>query len=216
MPNGGKVILMGGEVALNKDVADAVTKLGGQVERLAGQNRAGTAVETANRLHKEGRMKEFLVADGTDWQADLIAGPAAAEVDGVTLLTNGAMVAPETVSFMRQHSSVKATAIGSNAVKATGLMSRVEGASATELSLNVAKHFFKAPKAVGVATTVDFADALAGGAQVAEQDGPILLTPPMIPASLVNYLDAYPSIATVVVYGGEQRFTDDQIALLGK
>ena len=48
LPKGGKVIFMGGEAALNKTVEDAVKGLGGQVERIAGANRAGTAVETAN------------------------------------------------------------------------------------------------------------------------------------------------------------------------
>lgn len=216
LPNGGKVVIMGGEDAVNKNVASEITKMGGQVERIAGQNRAGTAVETANRLHMGGELKELLIADGANWQDDLIAGPAAAEVDGATLLTNGDKMAPETESFLKQHGNLKLTAIGENAVKASKATNKVVGDTPTTLSLNVAKHFFKNPKAVGVATTADFADALAGGALVAENNGPILLSPQMIPVSLVDYLNANQTVTTVYVFGGTERFSNDQIALLGK
>ena len=191
-----------------------MTQLGGQVERIAGENRAGTAVETANRLQRDGKLKEFLVADGTDWQADLIAGPAAAEADGATLLTNGDKMAPETASFLKQHASVKVTAIGATAAQVTGATQHVVGDSPTDLSVRVAERFFTAPKAVGVATTADFADALAGGVQVAKLDGPLLLAPASIPASVPAYLKAKPAVTTVFVYGGPQRFGDNELARL--
>lgn len=327
LPKGGKVIFMGGTAALSKSVEDEVTKLGGQVERIAGENRAGTAVETANYLQKDEKVKELLIADGTDWQADLIAGPAAAEVDGATLLTNGDQMAPETQAFLAQHSNVKVTAIGDTAIKAgenpapsggdntktpttdgavgvpkpstdgtvasespgtqpvdsakpsdnasskpgTGMVpvqkSRVEANSffaeakataspsptsstgdnpsaspspsasasdtppgsgggtkegvvqftnklegkGTELSLAVAKAYFKDPKAVGVATTDDFADALAGGAQISEKDGPILLTGEPVASQVKEYLKGHSTIKDVFVYGGPTRLSDDAI-----
>lgn len=350
LPKGGKVIFMGGTAALSKTVEDEVTKLGGQVERIAGQNRAGTAVETANRLQKDEKLKEILVADGTDWQADLIAGPAAAEVDGATLLTNGDQMAPETQAFLAQHANVKVTAIGSAAIKAgenpaptpagdgdtktpstdgavgvpkpstegtgpsatpttkpatgddsskpvdaakpsdsatkptdaasskpaagmvpvtkhqvesdgvfstagataspsptaspggspsaspsaspspsatanlpTETARKTEGSVAyankidgkgTALSLAVAKAFFKNPKVVGVATMDDFADALAGGAQLAEHDGPIILSGAELPKDVREFLTNHQSITHVMVYGGPTRFSDAYISKL--
>ena len=77
LPKGGKVFVMGGEAALAKPVADAVAKLGVEVERVVGPNRAATAVETAKRLQALGKVKQVVIANGADWQADLIAGPAA-------------------------------------------------------------------------------------------------------------------------------------------
>ncbi|WP_336250185.1 cell wall-binding repeat-containing protein [Stomatohabitans albus] len=216
LPSGGRVILMGGEVALSAKVANDVTGLGGSVERIAGLNRAGTAVETANQLMKADKLKQLLVADGTDWQADLIAGPAAAEADGATLLTNGDVMAPETAAFLSAHANVKVTAIGANAVKASGVASKVEGADATALSLAVAKQFFRAPKAVGVATDAEFADSLAGGAQVAKHDGPMVLVPASIPGTVPAYLKATPSVTNVYVYGGPTRIPEDQLAGLAE
>ncbi|WP_336250182.1 cell wall-binding repeat-containing protein [Stomatohabitans albus] len=363
LPNGGKVVIMGGEAAVSKTVEQAITTLGGQVERLAGQNRAGTAVETANRLAGDNKLKELLVADGADWQPDLIAGPASAEVEGATLLTNGSQMAPETEAFIKQHANLKVTAIGTNAVQAgknpapttgsgndapaipadgmapaggttgttpspstsdtsqpggtttpskpatpggdttapnagmtkaqtvsdavyaramaaqdtaafadnaTGTMDQatpsptptpqpsstptpsdgaggimpgdhsttpgttsptpspaaasgaityqhsIEAPDPTALSVAVAKHFFKTPKDVGIATTEDFADALAGGAQIADEDGPMLLVPQQIPASVSDYVKGTNTITTIYVYGGPTRFSDDQLATLSQ
>lgn len=215
-PNGGKVILMGGEVALSKAVEEAVVKNGGKVERVAGANRAATAVETAKKLKGMDKAKEFVLVDGADWQPDLIAGPVAAEVDGATLLTNGDQMAPETAAFLKEHAAVKVTAIGDKAIKTGAAKEMVAGMEPTDLSLAVAKKFFKDTKVVGMATTVDFADALAGGRHIAEKDGPLLLVPPTVPASISEYLKTNSQIGYVNVYGGEKRFSEKVIEALSK
>lgn len=213
---GGKVIVMGGIQAITPEVEAAVTALGVQVERIAGPNRAGTAVETANRLQRDDKLKQFLVVDGTDWQADMAAGPAAAEVDGALLLTNGSAMAPETKAFLDRHAKTEVMAIGANAKVATKATKAIEGADGSALSLAVAKHYFAKPKAVGVATTADFADALAGGAHIADADGPILLVGRTIPADTLSWIRGQSSITSVMVYGGTSRIPDTSLDGLTK
>lgn len=208
LPKGGKVIIMGGEAAISKQVEAEVKTLGAQIERIAGVNRAATAVETANWLKNAGKLKHLLVADGTDWQPDLIAGPVAAEVTGATLLTNGTTMAPETEAFMAAHRALPVTAIGSVAKRAAKVPDAVEAEGGEALSLAVAKRFFKEPKAVGVATTGDFADALAGGAHIADEDGPMLLIGNRLPADMQTWINTGNSIKQVMIYGGQARIPD--------
>lgn len=103
------------------------------------------------------------MADGTTWQPGLISGPAAAAIDGATLLTNGATIAPETEAFLKANTNIPTTAIGDVAAKVGVAKETVAGSEPSTLSMAVADHFFKHPVMVGVATTADFADALSGG-----------------------------------------------------
>ena len=209
LPKGGRVLVMGGEAAISAKVVAEVTALGGQVTRIAGPNRAATAVATANVLKQDGKVKQILLVDGTDWQPDLIAGPVAAEVDGVTLLTNGKAMAPETDAFLKAHASVPVTAIGTKAKEAGKVAKAIEAADGPALSLAVAKHFFTKPKAVGLATTQSFADSLAGGAHIAEHDGPMILVDTAITDQAARWITTQPSVARVMIYGGQGRIPDN-------
>ena len=216
MPKGGKVILMGGEEAISKAVEEAIVKEGHKVERVAGANRAATAVETAKKLKEMGKAKHFLVADGTDWQPGLLAGPAAAEVDGATLLTNGDKIAPETEAFLKENGAVPTTAIGDMAAKVGVAKETVAGSEPTALSIAVADKFFMHPTMVGVATTADFADALSGGLHIAMKDGPLLLLPQQLTPPVAGYFKQHYTVAMVWVYGGTTRFDDKMIDALGE
>ena len=115
-----------------------------------------------------------------------------------------------------QTASATTAPSASETASTTGFANKIEGTDATALSLAVAKQFFKDPKTVGVATTDDFADALAGGAQVAEKDGPIILAPKEIPTSIKEYLTGNKTVTQVYVYGGPTRFSDAQLGELSK
>ena len=205
-----KVIIMGGYVAISPEVEAQIVKAGYSVERIAGPNRAATAVMTAETLLKVGKVKHILVADGANWQPNMIAGPAAARIEGVTLLTNGKELAPESAAFLKDH-KVPTTTIGDLAKEAFTADQQVTGAHASALSLAVADKFFgqSAPVA-GVATTADFADALVGGAHVARRSGPLLLSPQTIPTPVVDWVRGGQVSREVFVYGGAERFTDEQ------
>lgn len=213
LPKGGKVIIMGGEVAVSAAVQRQLEASGYAIERIAGVNRAATAVVTAERLAKDNKAKTVVLVDGQDWQSDLIAGPVAAKVDGVTLLTNGKAMASETRAYLAK-ASAPVIAIGATAQTAGNVRDAVTAADATALSLAVANRFFDQPKAVGLATTETFADALAGGAHVARHDAPMLLTPPAGDSRLTQWVTGAPTVKQVFVYGGPQAVREDVVRAL--
>ncbi|WP_336250267.1 cell wall-binding repeat-containing protein [Stomatohabitans albus] len=214
LPNGGKIVLMGGPVAINQSVEDHLVKQGYTIERIAGANRAGTAVTTAEHLTTMGKAKAVLLVDGADWQPDLIAGPAAAQVEGVTLLTNGAAMADETATFLATHAALPVTAIGARAKQAGSVQSSVVADDPSALSIEVATRFFPKAEAVGFATTATFADALAGGAHIAKQGAPLILLPGETPAVVRNWVKANAGIKTFFVYGGTKAISDEQVEAL--
>lgn len=216
LPQGGEVIVMGGKVALNDAVEARVKALGATVNRIAGENRAGTAVETATMLKAKGKLNTVVLVDGGDWQPSLIAGPASAKASGAILLTNGKSMAPETAEFLKQHSAVSVTAIGSAAKEAGSVKQAIEAANPTALSLAVAQSFFDKPSGIGLATTEDFADALAGGAHAGKVDAPLLLVGKTLDEATLKYVDAAKTVTKVVVYGGTTRISEDALAPLIK
>lgn len=207
MPKGGRVILMGGDQALSPKVAEAVTKAGGKVERIAGANRAATAVATATQLQAMGKATQVLLADGNDWQPDLIAGPVAAKVDGVTLLTAGDKVAPESAAFLKANANLKVTALGEGAAKSGAGNTIITGKDGADLSLKVAMTFFKDPTAVGFATTADFADPLVGGNHIAHHQGPLLLVDKTADEAVIEWAKGTKTIHDVFIYGGDARIS---------
>ncbi|WP_336250139.1 cell wall-binding repeat-containing protein [Stomatohabitans albus] len=211
------VYVMGGDAAVTPAVEQAVAKLGVKVIRIAGANRAATAIATAEHIAKVGKVDQVLVVDGTDWQSSLIAAPAAAQVNGVVVLTNGAVIAPETTAFLDAFTSLKVTAVGDQAIKATArAQSVIAGADPSVLSVKVASVFFPDPKMVGVATTTDFADALTGGAHIAAVNGPLLLVPAETPTVVTEWMTSKKKIETIYVYGGPTRIGSTQAEALSK
>lgn len=211
-----QVIVMGGPVAINEATEKSIAGLVPKVERIAGKNRADTAVGAAEALLKKGDVKNVLVADGADWQASLLSGPAAAEVDGAVLLTNGDQMAPETKAFIDGNTKLDVKPVGANAAKALPGKKAVVGDSASDLSVAVAKTFFTKPKVMGVATTADFADALTGGAHIARKDGPLFLLPEQTPSFVKEWMKGQTELKQVYVYGGDTRISAEQMAGLIK
>jgi hypothetical protein len=64
---------------------------------------------------------------------------------------------------------------------------------------------------VGFASGIEFPDALAGGANIGAQGGPLLLVPQSgpLPSSLTTYLSETSTIATGLLYGGTAAVGDD-------
>lgn len=201
----GEVILMGGESAISSGVERTVAGLGVSVSRIQGANRADTAVQTAKKLEALGKLESVFLVDGQDWQPALITGPVAAKTTGVTLLTNGEVLAPETKAFLAEHQKVGVTAIGTNAASTGVTEKRVEGRDGTELSLKVAREFFGGTDRIGVATSVDFADALIGGGHIGQEGGALVLTNGRNATRVNAFLKTQPSVSTLYVYGGKER-----------
>jgi putative cell wall-binding protein len=196
----GTVYLIGSTSAIPTSIESTLQALGYSTDRLGGSDRYATAVAVANVLG--GRTTVFL-ATGINFPDALSAGPAAAHVSGVVLLTDGSSMPSITRSYLNAHSGA-VYAVGGPAAAADSAASRVVGADRMATAALVASTFFTAPITVGIASGATFADAMSGGAYLARLGGPMLLTyPTSLPASTSNYLSAVRSeLASSSLFGG--------------
>jgi len=196
----GTVYLIGSTSAIPTSVETTLQTLGYTTDRIGGSDRYATAVAVANVLG--GRSTVFL-ATGINFPDALSAGPAAAHMSGVVLLTDGASMPSITRSYLNAHIGT-VYAVGGPAAAADGAATRIVGADRMSTAASVAATFFTAPLSVGVASGATFADAMSGGAYLARLGGPILLTyPTYVPASTSNYLSAVRSgLASSSLFGG--------------
>jgi virginiamycin B lyase len=201
LPAGGTVYLLGGMNALSPAVADTLGALGYQVVRYGGANRFATAVAVADAL---GDPTSVLLADGTTFSDALGAGPAAAHIGGAVLLTDGASMPPDTAAYLAAHPQTALDAIGGPAATADPAAAPVVGADRYATAVAVAQRFFTTPTTAGLASGVNFPDALSGAAAVAVQGAPMLLTDPgALSPETGAYLQSIAStLTTIQVYGG--------------
>ncbi len=204
LADGGRVALLGGEQALTPDVERAVAELGARTERYGGADRFGTAVQIAQRGLAE--PDELLLASGADFPDALAAGAAAGVRGGAVLLTGGDDLPPATAAYLDDHPSAALVAVGGPSAAAVPGADPIVGATRVETAALVAQRLVGEPTVVGLATAGAFADALAGGADVARRGGPVLLSPPdRLPPVVADYLTARAErLEEVVLYGGSE------------
>ncbi|HEY0868837.1 MAG TPA: cell wall-binding repeat-containing protein, partial [Acidothermaceae bacterium] len=200
LPTGGTVYLLGGLAAVPASVATTLTGLGFVVVRYAGTDRFGTSLAVADAL---GDPSTVLLATGINFPDALAAGPAAAHVAGVVLLTNGSSLTTAVQAYLTGHPG-KVYAIGGPAVAADPAATPLSGADRYGTAAAVAAALFTGPNNVGVASGTQFPDALTGGAFQAHFGGPIVLTDPgTLPVPTSTYLTgAEATIVTTSIFGG--------------
>jgi putative cell wall-binding protein len=196
----GTVYLIGSTTAIPASIETTLQSSGYTTVRIGGSDRYATAVAVANVLG--GRSTVFL-ATGTNFPDALSAGPAAAHLNGVVLLTDGSSMPAVTRSYLNAHIGA-VYAVGGPAAAADGGATRIVGADRMSTAATVASTFFTAPLTLGVASGATFADAMSGGAYLARLGGPMLLTyPTSVPTSTSNYLSAVRSgLASSSLFGG--------------
>jgi putative cell wall-binding protein len=196
----GTVYVIGSTAAIPTSVETSLQSSGYTTVRIGGSDRYATAVAVANIL---GSPSTVLLATGINFPDALSAGPAAAHLGGVVLLTDGSSMPSITRSYLNAHPGT-VYAIGGPAGTADGSATRIVGTDRMSTAASVASTFFTAPRSLGVASGATFADAMSGGAYLARLGGPILLTyPTSVPASTSNYLTAVRSnLASSSIFGG--------------
>ena len=216
LADGGRVFLLGGEAALSAQVQTDVQALGVEVIRYGGANRFETAAIIAEQGLDD--PSNVLVANGGDFADSVIAGAAsgAAAADGeevaAVLLTSDGNIPPETQAYLDRVDGETVRAIGGPAAAAfpTGAL---VGADRFGTSVVVAEEFFPAPVAVGLATGLDFADALTGGAIIGGAGGPgpmLLVAQDELPGVVGDYLTRESAtLTTAVIFGGVNAVSAD-------
>lgn len=208
LPLGDTIYLLGGTSAISANVQTQLTSMGYSVTRLAGADRFATAVAVAGALNNPTTVFE---ADGTNFPDALSAGSAAAQQGAAVLLTSGGAQSAATAGYLSAHPSVR-YAVGGPAAKADPGATPLVGADRFATSVLVATKFFNAPLSVGLASGMNFPDALSGGAVTANHGGPILLVPSSgtVPAGSTSYLTktAAVSASSAWLFGGTASVND--------
>lgn len=213
---GGTVDILGGDLALSPGIDSTLQQLGYQTVRIAGTDEYDTAVLIAQRL---GDPTHIFEATGLNFADALSAVPAAIELHGAILLTDGSTQSPETAAYLADHSSDFRYAVGGPlaAAGADPSATPVYGQDQYGTSAAVAADFFAESTVVAAATGTNFPDALAAGPIMGAADGPVLLVAPNgpLPPAIAAYLASVgPSVDKATLFGGPLAVSDQVLAEL--
>jgi hypothetical protein len=214
LPAGGSVYILGGTQAVPASITTQLTGLGYHVVRYAGADRYATAVLVAGAL---GNPSTVLLATGTNFPDALSAGVAAAKAHGAVLLTDSTRLPSETSGYLAAHVGT-VYAVGGPAAAADSSATPLAGADRYHTAVDVAQQFFSAPASVGVATGLDFPDALAGGAFLAHAGAPLVLaSTTSLPSAVAGYLASIKAgVTTAHLFGGSAVLSDAVQADVGR
>lgn len=177
------VVLVGGSNALAPAIERTLADAGMTTRRIEGRDR----YDTARRLADADAARERLgvtstpavVATGTAFADALAAGPLAARLRGVVLLSRGETLDEATLSVLKGGVTSRIVAVGGPATAATQAAGLTQtsyvGASRYDTAARVAREF-GTPSTVVLASGETFADALAGGVLAAQLNAPLLLS----------------------------------------
>ncbi|EGW39905.1 glycosyl hydrolases 18 family protein [Desulfosporosinus sp. OT] len=183
-----EVYLLGGEVALNGAVEQALKNQGILPKRLAGWDQYGTAAAIASAATSSS-TQAFLV--NGDHFADALSISSYAAAQGIpVLLTRADSLPPETATALAQLGVQQVTLIGGKAVikdtieeqlsklpQPVKVTARYAGYDQYETNTTVLNQLPFETSKVYIATGENFPDALAGAALAAKDNAPILLLP---------------------------------------
>ncbi|WP_108668447.1 cell wall-binding repeat-containing protein [Euzebya rosea] len=202
LPPGGTVYLLGGTAAIGEAVASSLTADGYQVVRLAGESRIETAIAVADAVTDA--PDTVLLADGAGFTDALVAGPAADAAGGVVVLTDGTRSHPAVDAYLAEHGDAEVVTVGATATTAYPGRRAVGGQDPVQTAVAVAAEWFPTATVVGIARVDVFADALAGGAHIAQRGGPVLLSSSSsLSTATGDYLRGVAdTVDDAVLYGG--------------
>ncbi|TGE39569.1 glycosyl hydrolase family 18 [Desulfosporosinus fructosivorans] len=210
-----EVYLLGGTVALNSTIEDALKAQGILPRRLAGWDQYGTAAAIASEVTPSS-TQAFLV-NGEHF-ADALSISSYAAAKGIpVLLTRSDSLPPETAEALTKMGVQEVTLIGGKAVikdaveaqlanlpQPVKISARYAGYDQYETNTTVLNQLPFETSNVYVATGENFPDALAGAALAAKDKAPILLLPhAQLGASTTAYLNQKrASGAAFTIFGG--------------
>lgn len=168
--------------------------------------------DTVTAVLKDGQRYPAFLATGLDFADALAAGPAAAKETGVVLLTAGTSLPSSTARYLA--SGANQVAVGGPAATAAPKPSvSYVGGDRYETATKLASAYFDKYNYVGLASGVVAADAVVGGALVANVDSTLVLTlPDTLPTPTSNFLAYGTDKANLVVFGGPNAISAPTVA----
>lgn len=185
------VVIVGGTQAVSNSVASAIANLSidPTVERISGTDRYATSRAIADEYFAT--ATNAFIATGVKFPDALAAGPAAAEVSAPVILVPGtrSSVDGPTLSLLDRLDTELVYIAGGRSVVSGGIASqlnglpgvdvdRLAGDNRYETAIAINDEIFGTGPVAYLATGLNFADALAGGAAAANQGAPLYITSP--------------------------------------
>lgn len=229
------VVIVGGTVAVNAGVETALESEGLSVTRVKGDNRYETAAAVARevvRLNGPRAEQPFFLVRGDEFADALSAAPIAYANGFPVLLTAVDSLPAATSAVIGQAGLDEAVIVGGTAAVSSRVASAVgalpavrtvhreDGANRYETAASLADYAVRMWWAentyVGVATGLDFPDALGGGAAAGANGGVLLLTnPAALSGETGNYLKAAKAdVLAPKVYGGTAVVSDAVVGMM--
>ena len=195
LPEGGAIYILGQTGAVSQGIQKELSGLGYQITRYGGADRYATSLEIAqlgmNNPSHVVVARGDQGADNNGFADALSSGPFAADVFGgggaAVVLSDDKTLTPAVATYVKSKFSTTAVdvaAVGGAAVSAVGTLpgagkaaTDIAGADRYDTAWLVAQRFaLNAP--IGIATGLQFPDAMTGGAYLASVGGPLILTDP--------------------------------------
>jgi putative cell wall-binding protein len=236
------VILLGGTGVFTESARAQLEGMGKYVTRMRGIDRYETAVgiakvvadELATRYKAEGwtfkKNVNVYLATGLAFPDAMGAGAAAADNDGVVLLTAGDKMSASTYKFLKKEwktipwfaNGVEIHTVGGaaeRAAKSAGIEDIADtntGADRYATAVLLASKFKHSVKKIAVASGETYADGVTAGAWIANHDGPLVLTknaylPKVVSSYLFKFADGGTDVVVVGGPGSVSRNVSEQI-----
>jgi hypothetical protein len=228
-----KVYIIGGTPAVSTAVENQLKTASYQTERIAGADRYETSAKIAAKLNVvtgSDAMYRAFFARGDIFPDALALGPVAAGAASPILLVKPTSVpasvasAVDTLDIKRGYVAGDTTAVSSGVSSALGALisanngnpnlSRLAGDSRYDTAVAIIQsgldHGWIDLDTLGVATGMNFPDALGGGSAMGYYGSPVILTgPTSVPASVNTFLTAHEyDVGRVDVFGGPDVVSD--------
>ncbi|GGK23234.1 hypothetical protein GCM10010965_15040 [Caldalkalibacillus thermarum] len=213
-----KVIILGGENAVSKQVENTLKNMKLEVVRVAGSTRYDTAARIAQLVGYEG--KTAVIASGQDFPDALAVAYQAAQQGNPILLVRKQEIPKEVKPLLNKVKNVNV--IGGEAVVGKEVYNalpkdrkRISGQNRFETNAEIVKgDIRKEIPSAYVATGANFADALTGSVLAAKENKPILLVrQDRVPEAIMDVVISK-NITEFTALGGKNAVPDHILAAL--
>ncbi|WP_010676957.1 S8 family serine peptidase [Bacillus timonensis] len=178
------IIIIGGEMAISKNIEEQLSSIGYSVQRISGTSRYNTALRIANEIQGNG---EIFLTTGENSPDPLSIAPYAGLMKAPILLTGKSSLPEEVRDYIQQHRIEKATIIGGklsvsddieDELKELGIMQieRISGLNRYATSIAIVNKYHNILSGpIFIASGESFVDALPGAPLATKTNSPILL-----------------------------------------
>lgn len=219
--NPDRVIIIGGEKAINKSLKQDLEAADYIVDRISGSDRFQTGVKIAEEvLALNPAQKEIIIAKGLDFP-DALSSASHAANEGIPIILTLDDRLPKSVqAFLDKYEINKSIVVGGekaihpNVVQTLSNAERVYGNDRYSTAVALANYFETNLQHIYIATGQDFPDALTGSVLAAKNNGPVLLTPKN--RLLDSVIPMINQASNATIFGGESAINNAVLNKISK